>query len=146
MNTMKVALMSVINGKNFKLLDVQRKIKELWATNDLTDTEKDELLAAAMEAANPEAERPEQQAMLETLADRIAALEARVAALEAGGIEPEPDTEIPAWKPWDGISKDYQYGAKVTHNGKIWQSEFNGQNTWEPGVVGTEALWIEVAE
>lgn len=143
MNTIKVALMSVINGKNFKLLDVQRKIKELWASGDLNDEEKNELMDAAVNAANPEGERPEYQQMLETLAERVAVLEAKVAELE--GDVPAED-EIPAWKPWDGISKDYQYGAKVTHNGKIWQSEFNGQNTWEPGIVGTEALWVEVTE
>ena len=144
MNTIKVALMSVINSKNFKLMDVQRKIKEFYASNDLTEDEKNELLEVAIQAANPDGERPDYQQMFEGLAARIETLEKKIANIETGEEEDNPaDTEIPAWKPWDGISKDYVYGAKVAHKGKIWISDFQGQNTWEPGIVGTENLWIE---
>lgn len=38
----------------------------------------------------------------------------------------------------------YMDGDQVTHNGKVWESQIDN-NTWEPGVVGTESLWVEVA-
>ena len=39
----------------------------------------------------------------------------------------------------------YMKGDKVLHNGKTWESLVDN-NVWEPGVVGTEALWVEVTE
>lgn len=53
----------------------------------------------------------------------------------SGGILPweQPDSTNP-----------YAKGDKVTHNGKTWVSKVDG-NVWEPGVVGTESLWEEVA-
>ena len=57
-----------------------------------------------------------------------------------------PDANvIPEWEQPDSTN-GYQYGDKVTHNGKTWISIFNGSNVWEPGAVGTEALWEEVVE
>lgn len=38
----------------------------------------------------------------------------------------------------------YMDGDQVTHNGKTWESQIDN-NTWEPGVAGTESLWVEVA-
>ena len=81
--------------------------------------------------------------MIQSLASQIEALEARVKALEGnddGGEEPIPYAE---WKPWDGISKDYQKGAIVSCNGVLWESVFDGQNVWEPGTAGTESLWVK---
>ena len=64
---------------------------------------------------------------------------------EAGG--DTPAETIPAWKPWSGVpGSGYQQGDKVTHNGKTWESNFAGENVWEPGTLGTENLWIEVTE
>ena len=38
----------------------------------------------------------------------------------------------------------YMKGHKVTHIGKTWESLVDN-NVWEPGAVGTENLWKEVA-
>ena len=38
----------------------------------------------------------------------------------------------------------YMDGDQVTHNGKIWESQIDN-NTWEPGAIGTESLWVKVA-
>ena len=38
----------------------------------------------------------------------------------------------------------WKKGDKVTHKGKTWESLIDN-NVWEPGVVGTESLWKEVA-
>lgn len=40
----------------------------------------------------------------------------------------------------------YSKGDRVSHNGKIWESIFDGSNVWEPGAVGTEALWKDVTD
>jgi hypothetical protein len=82
---------------------------------------------------------------------RINRLEARLATLEAApkddevteGGEADSSAEYEAWTPWDGLSDKYQQGAIVTHNDKVWESVFSGQNVWEPGAAGTEALWVE---
>lgn len=48
--------------------------------------------------------------------------------------------------PWEqpGSTNPYMKGDKVTHNGKTWESLVDN-NVWEPGAVGTENLWKEVA-
>lgn len=56
---------------------------------------------------------------------------------------PNPDV-IPEWEQPDSTN-GYSTGDKVTHNGKTWVSLVDN-NTWEPGVTGTEALWTEVKE
>ena len=55
---------------------------------------------------------------------------------------PDP-TVIPEWEQPDSTNP-YTKGDKVTHNGKTWVSLIDN-NVWEPGAVGTAALWQEVA-
>lgn len=45
--------------------------------------------------------------------------------------------------PWEQpeSTNPYMFGDKVTHNGKIWESDYDN-NVWEPGVFG----WHEVTE
>lgn len=50
---------------------------------------------------------------------------------------PDPDV-IPEWEQPDSTNP-YSAGDKVTHNGKTWVSNIDG-NVWEPGVYG----WTEV--
>lgn len=46
-----------------------------------------------------------------------------------------PDTDvIPEWEQ-PGSTNPYSAGDKVTHNGKTWVSDIDG-NVWEPGVYG----------
>ena len=52
---------------------------------------------------------------------------------------PEPEI-IPEWEQPDSTNP-YMQGDKVTHNGKTWISDIDG-NVWEPGVYG----WNEVVE
>jgi hypothetical protein len=136
---------SAIAAGGYKLADMQYKIKKLYVMGDLTETEMEQLLEMASGGVSADAERPEVMAMIHTLDEKISALDARVQALEGQPDEPDvPEGEYPAWKPWDGISNDYQPGAIVTHKGKVWISTFNGQNVWEPGTVG-EQFWKEYA-
>lgn len=48
--------------------------------------------------------------------------------------------EIPEWEQ-PSSTNPYAKGDKVTHNGKTWTSDIDG-NVWEPGVYG----WTEVTE
>ena len=50
----------------------------------------------------------------------------------------EDPTAIPEWQQPDSTNP-YMTGDKVTHNGKTWVSDIDG-NVWEPGVYG----WSEV--
>lgn len=50
-----------------------------------------------------------------------------------------PEEEWPEWGQPLGAHDAYAKGAKVTHNGKHWQSAVDA-NVWEPGVYG----WTEV--
>lgn len=51
--------------------------------------------------------------------------------------------EWPAWRQPTGAQDAYPKGAKVAHNDKHWESDVDN-NVWEPGAIGTEALWHEV--
>ena len=62
---------------------------------------------------------------------------------QGGATEP---SDYDDWQAWDGISDKYQYGAIVRHTGKLWFSNYKGQNVWEPGAPGTETLWVEYKE
>lgn len=53
------------------------------------------------------------------------------------------DGTVLAWVQPDSTNA-YAKGDRVTHNGSTWESLTDG-NVWEPGAVGTEALWVEVA-
>lgn len=131
---------SVISNGGYKLTDIQAKVKKFYMMGDLTEEQMAELLAMASGGVSADAERPETLKLIQALAEEIEALKGRVEALEGGGAE-DPQT-YPEWKPWDGISKDYQNGAIVSHNGKLWRSVFDGQNVWEPGTLGTENMWV----
>ena len=132
----------VISAGGYKLADIQHKIKKMFILGDLTEDQMDELLAMASGGVSADAERPEVLAMIQTLAAEIEALKTRVKALEGAEDDPDEPGEdtSPEWKPWDGISKDYQMGAVVSHNGDLWESVYNGQNVWEPNEAN-DILW-----
>ena len=56
---------------------------------------------------------------------------------------PDPDV-IPEWEQPDSTNP-YMKHDVVRHNGKTWESQIDN-NVWEPGVVGTESLWLEIAQ
>lgn len=53
----------------------------------------------------------------------------------------DPAQDWPEWIQPTGAHNAYVAGAKVSHNGRRWTSDVDG-NTWEPGVYG----WTEVVE
>lgn len=52
------------------------------------------------------------------------------------------EEEYPEWRQPTGATDAYNTGDKVSHNGKHWISNIDG-NVWEPGAVGSELLWSE---
>ena len=140
---MKEILENVIRCGGMALSQVAERIDEMYASGRLDARERAELTALMHERAKPEAEKGDMQKRIDRLAQAVAALEARVKALEGG----MADGEISAWKPWDGVSAEYVQGAVVAHNGRVWKSVYAGQNVWEPGAVGVdERYWVEIAE
>ena len=133
-------LVNQIMYGDYTIADIAERIDTFYAEGRLTADQRTDLRRMAVEHADPDAERPEILSMLEGLAARVTALEARLDAGE--GKTPDPD-EIPAWRPWDGLSALYAKGDKVTHGGKTWVSLVDN-NCWEPGIIGTELVWREV--
>ena len=68
---------------------------------------------------------------------------ADASSLFAKVLIPDPSV-IPEWEQPESTNP-YSKGDRVTHNGKTWESDVDN-NVWEPGAVGTEALWHEVTE
>ena len=145
MNEIYNTIWQSIQAGDYRLADILHRIEVLYAAGQLTDEERSGLMELAHTNATPEAELPETQEQLEYLAGLITALTGRVEALEeqlaTGGAE---TPSYPAWvRPIVGLTTDYQYGAIVSHNGKLWRNVLqNVQNVWEPGVVG-EGFWEE---
>lgn len=136
--------MAILTG-GYDLKAMAKKIDTLYANDSLTEDEWQKLRKLCCDKLKPEDTRPELQEQLEYLASRVTALEAKVAALEAGQSgETGGETDYDEWQqPIAGLTDKYQQGAIVRHNGILWRSEYPGQNVWEPGVLGTESLWVE---
>lgn len=142
-------IQSVIKAGNYKLADIQYKIKKMYLLGDITEDQMSNLLSKAAEGVSTDAERPETLAMMQTLLSKFEALEKRVGKLEvpSGDDESaenpeEPEiTEHPAWEPWNGLDDRYQPGSIVAHINKVWESVYPGQNVWEPGTVD-ERFWV----
>ena len=63
------------------------------------------------------------------------------AAASLWSVAADPAEEWPAWSQPVGAHDAYAAGAKVSHNGKHWTSDVDG-NVWEPGV----SQWTEATE
>lgn len=153
-NSMYMIIKSCIERGEFKLGDIIPRIREERWNDLLTDVERDELIELAHKKVNPSKEAPDVMDIIQKLIERMDEMEAILKSVVVPG-QPE-DTEDPdqpeqsttpsyeKWTAWDGLSKNYQKGAIVEHNGKLWESTFEGQNVWEPGAPGIdERYWVE---
>lgn len=138
-NTLQVAILS----GGYQLPEMVRKIDTLYGAGRLTGEEREQLLELCVQHMSPESQRPELLTIVETLAERMTAAERRLDALEGNAAD---TGDYPDWQPWDGISKDYQPGAIVRHDGKLWQNVAGIQNTYEPGTLGTDRIWVEYTQ
>lgn len=101
---MKNIFKSVIGNGLYELKDMLKKIDTQWVQNNITDTERDELVGLARENANS-------QNSIDIL-KKLEELDRRVAAIEAGGVTPEED-EYPDFV----VGKWYYGGNKCTFEG-----------------------------
>lgn len=129
---------NVILSQTLPVEELHRRIDTFYAEGKLTETEKRELEQMVFDNQTVDAEKAALEKRVDELAAKLTALDQRVTTLEGG------DTgAYPAWKPWDGVSTDYQPGAIVTHNGKTWLNVLEGmQNVWEPGVAD-DRYWVQ---
>ena len=151
-------LKSIIMSQKEPNDTLYHKINVAWANGDITDEEKIELEQLVFQYQNPHVQAPDLAELYNRLSEKCNAMseeiEIRKASVEKlqAGEEPEGPQDKPAktpkWKPWDGISTDYQTGAVVKHKGKYYQNVLEGmQNTWEPGATGVdERYWKEITK
>lgn len=138
----KIIETAILTG-GYDLQAMATKIDTMYAADRLTAEEWQKLRKLCLDHLRPEDTRLELQQQLEYLAARVTALEAQVAEL-TGGASGGTEADYEDWQqPVAGLTNKYQHGAIVRHNGKLWQSAYHGQNVWEPGVLGTETMWVE---
>ena len=149
---------AVIQSGAVVVSDITQKINTLWVESKLTDEERQELSEMMIDYINPSTQAPELKELYLQLREELGAVKEEVSTLKTevaelkgtGGTEPgpEPEITIPKWKPWDGISKDYQTAAVVKHKGKYYKNVLEGmQNTWEPGSAGVdERYWKKITK
>lgn len=104
---MKQVFISAING-TFDLTDMLAKINTHHICGNLTDAEREELISAARQKANPFGGV--------NVMEKLQELENRVRALEEGKAN-EPAETAPDYQP----GKWYYKGDKVTHDGKVYE-------------------------
>ena len=141
-NSMYTIVKNHIDRGNFKIGEIVLRIREELWNGHITENECSELIDMAHAKVNPNSESPELLDIVKNIIKRVEKLEAK----NETDVPDNSETTVsyPEWKPWDGISKDHQKDAIVSHNGKLWQSTFDGQNVWEPGAPGIdERYWIE---
>lgn len=148
----KNLLANVIKSGNFDLTRVTTIIESGYVAGEYTEDDRNELLALRDQYLSPTFAAPGIMELYKRIEEKCDALtkkctelETRIAVLEGGSstdTPTEPD-EYPEWHAWNGVpGSGYAYGDKVTHRGVRYHSEYAGENVWEPGVFGTEALWI----
>lgn len=118
-----------INAGAFDLNAITRKISKYHIEGLLTDEQRDALITAAREKANPHNSYGEWQAEIDRIWEAIRELQA-AAPVE----QPEaPAEEYPAYVQPTGAHDAYPFGAKVTFNGKRYTSNI-AANVWAPDV------------
>lgn len=129
----------VINEKNYELTNTLKKINTLWAENELTDEQREELIASARENADPKNSYASLEDQVNALYNivkemgkAIIDLTIRVATLEGGQVEPEePTEEYPEYVQPTGAHDAYKVGDKITYNGKKYECLKDGC-VWTP--------------
>lgn len=138
---------STIKNGGFKLDDKLRELTSIMLVGQIDPFEYDELTRLAQQYANAEVEPADTNILgaLRTVNMELASIKARLAKLEEANAEIPVEDEYPAWERWNGLpDSGYKFGAKVTHLGVKYVSNYVGLNVWEPGLQGTEALWTKI--
>ena len=148
-NSMANILANVIRSGNLPLSQVNERIETMYASGRINAGERLNLIELMHANADPSKESGDYKALYEALTVKYNELAARVKAIEeqlGGGSQGDETTEeSESWESWDGVSDQYQKGAVVVHDGRIWESVYDGQNVWEPGSPGIDGrYWKEI--
>ena len=117
-------LRAVIANRSYQLSDMLSKLSRLWIEDQITEVDYDFLVEYARENANPDSEGDVlaairvAQADVKELRDSIASLADRVAVLEGGEVEPEPE---PVQYPEYVVGRWYYNGDTVSFEGKNYK-------------------------
>lgn len=135
---------AILNG-GYELGEKLRELTAIMIVGQISTDEYQVLTQLAYEYADKDSTKANILSAFETINRELVEIKNRLAALETANNEPPVEDEYPAWERWDGTpDSGYKFGDKVTHNGVKYISNYTGLNVWEPGVLGTEALWIKV--
>lgn len=136
-----------INRGGYDLTEMLDRLTVVYATGGLSAEQLEELRGIAGEKADPVDSLGPIEDRFDTVLQKLADLEARVAALESASTEPvdpgeEPATETyPEWTQPLGAHDAYKTGDRVTFEGKVYESTVDG-NVWAPDLYG----WKEIIE
>lgn len=138
-----------IQAGDYQLTDMLHRINVLYASGQLTDTERTELIAQARSNADASSEYSDDwRSLYEALATRMTAAESRLDALEAdsSGGDDSTTNEYPDYVQPTGAHDAYYNGAKITYNGVryICIAPEGTACVWTPDVY--PAYWQEVTE
>lgn len=142
--------MKVVEAGGYDLADLLRRIDVLYVGGRLTDEEREELVGEARDKADPTAAYAPIEQRLEALEAWRTEVERRLAAIEAGGDEPEepePEDEYPAWKKPTCAEDAYYTGMKMTYtDGKRYEciAPEDYDVTYGPDVL--PGMWREVTD
>lgn len=132
---------TILNGQ----YDLGKKLRELTAimiVGQIDVDEYQELTQLAHEHASFESSETNILNALKSINSELANIQKRLTALEESDTENPSEEEYPTWERWNGLpTSGYRFGDKVTHQGIKYVSNYVGLNVWEPGLMGTEALW-----
>lgn len=126
----------VIEAGGYDLADLLHRIDVLYAGGRLTDAERSDLYDLARSGANPEDSLAPVVQRVEALEAWRAEVDAKLAAIEDGGTDPEePAEEWPEYVQPTGAHDAYYAGAKVTWQGSryVCTAPDGVACVWDPG-------------
>lgn len=107
---------NVINNKQYELSDMLRKIDILWLQSELTDEQKQELIALARENAIPENSYAGLQEQVDKLFEITSVHEKEILKLKGQEPKPQPE-EYPEYVQPTGSHDAYYKDDKMTFEG-----------------------------
>lgn len=144
---------AVIERKDYELASILKKIDTLWAENELTDEQREELITLARENADPKNSYATLEKQVDSLFENMGEMGktltevlTRLSVLEGEEVEPkEPTEEYPAWVQPTGAHDAYHNGDGMTYTDGIKYDCIAPEGVavvWPPDVM--PSYWKEV--
>lgn len=122
---------NILNNKKYELVDILNKIDEFYIQDSLTKEQKEELEEEARKNANPVNSYADLQTQIDKLADRVTALENKLANTGSSTPTEPTEEEYPEYVQPTGAHDAYKVGDKITYNGKKYECIYDGC-VWTP--------------